>query len=129
MVGQSHSRRLASQNDQCATTSSKPRGHRTRSVQLELAKGMITCSNCAKKFIPKTVGIQLCPFCGYAQGEGVPNLVVEELEEAPGTERMLIRTMGRLALLLLVLLFGALLFMGYNTQQASIESKTTEIRQ
>ena len=90
---------------------------------------MITCSNCAQKFVPKTVGIHLCPFCGYAQGEGVPNLVVEASEETPNSGTMLIRTMGRLALLLLFLLFGALLFMGYNTQQESSVSNPTEMRQ
>ena len=88
---------------------------------------MITCSHCAKKFIPKSVGLNLCPFCGYAQGEGVPPVVVEAFEETPRSGSLLIRTMGRLALLMLLLLFGALLFLGYTSQQESVVSETPAV--
>ena len=82
---------------------------------------MLECSKCAQKYIPKTADITICPHCGHADGEGMLHLQEEaNLEEADQfSQHSLIRTMGKLAFLLLLALVAAVVLYGY----ASIEDE------
>ena len=76
---------------------------------------MLECSNCAQKYVPTTTDVTICPYCGHADGEGMLHLQEQAtLDEADQfSPNSLIKTMGKLALFLLVVLVAAVLLYGY----------------
>jgi len=76
---------------------------------------MIECSHCGQQFIPTSEDLNICPHCGHANGVGILHLSTEEelSEEDQFSERSLVRTMGKLALLILLLGGVALFVYGY----------------
>jgi hypothetical protein len=92
---------------------------------------MLECSKCAQNFIPSTSDFNICPHCGHADGEGMLHLQEEaELGEADQlTQNTLIRTMGKLSLLLLMVVIVSIVLFGYaaiDDQSTTMTETTTD---
>ena len=76
---------------------------------------MIECPQCERKFSPSSAEINICPHCGHASGEGMLHLFDSEQglsKEERGFGQSMTRTMGKVALL--VLLLGSISVLLYS---------------
>ena len=80
---------------------------------------MAKCTRCGKRLLSSSSEVSICSHCGHAEGAGVLLLGEQDAlpEEDQFSEHSLIRTMGKLALLLLLLLLGAALVYGQLAMQ------------
>ena len=67
---------------------------------------MAKCNNCKKRLPPSQEDVQICPYCGFGQGEGVADLsLVEPLaEEDQYNSQSKIQLLGKVALGVLLIL-------------------------
>ena len=88
---------------------------------------MAKCNNCKKRLPPSEEEVQICPYCGFAQGEGLSDLsLVEPLaEEDQYNSQSKIQLFGKLALGILLLLIISIV--GYAVMNPVQEIDTNTV--
>lgn len=92
---------------------------------------MKKCNNCKKRLSPSEEEIQICPYCGFGQGEGLFDLsLVEPLEEKDQyNTHSKVQLIGKLAfgllLCLIITIIGyALMNPASNTMSQNVSNST-----
>ena len=87
---------------------------------------MSKCINCKKRLLPSDDGINICSFCGFAQGEDISLLSeVKELEQEDQYRSISnIQIMGRIALFALIALLTGVILYASNTPPKKETEKT-----
>ena len=85
---------------------------------------MAKCNNCKKRLPPSQEDVQICPYCGFGQGEGLADLsLVEPLaEEDQYNSQSKIQLLGKLAFGILLLLMITIVGYAWMNPVEEIES-------